>query len=212
MADEKIFIADKATLDAVKSDVAGVKTDVAGVKTDVAGINSKVGATNDTGGSATAGTLFGKINAIISHLLTYWTSSRAASLDKIATIDTRVSNLASTPQGGVGERKKVITANTSFTIPAGVSAMRIIAYAAGNDGANGNANSPGTGGAGGEGYEGMLKVTPGASMAITVGTGNTVIAVGGTNVLTLAKGGGAASGQASAHATGGGSNYGGGGG
>lgn len=57
---DKLYIADKQTLDEVKS---------------------KVGATTDGGGSATAGTLMGKINALISHLLTNWTASRAGRVD-----------------------------------------------------------------------------------------------------------------------------------
>lgn len=60
---DKLYIADKPTLDEV---------------------NSKVGATNNTGGSATAGTLFGKLNAIISSIATHvsnWTAERADNLD-----------------------------------------------------------------------------------------------------------------------------------
>lgn len=60
---DKIYLADKATLDAV---------------------NTKVGATTDTGGTATAGSLMGKLNALISSLLNHvstWTAARAANLD-----------------------------------------------------------------------------------------------------------------------------------
>ena len=68
---DKLYIADKPTLDEV---------------------NSKVGATNNTGGSATAGTIFGKLNAIISSIATHvsnWTGARAANLD--ATVSSRQS-------------------------------------------------------------------------------------------------------------------------
>lgn len=60
---DKIYLADKETLDAM---------------------NTKVGATNDTGGSATAGSIFAKLNAIISSIASHvanWTAARAANLD-----------------------------------------------------------------------------------------------------------------------------------
>lgn len=60
---DKIYLADKATLDAV---------------------NTKVGATTDTGGTATAGSIFAKLNAIISSIASHvanWTAARAANLD-----------------------------------------------------------------------------------------------------------------------------------
>lgn len=68
---DKIFLADKQTLDDV---------------------NSKVGAPNNTGGTASAGTVFGKLNAIISNFATHvaaWTAARAAKVDNL---DTSVSS------------------------------------------------------------------------------------------------------------------------
>ena len=71
---DKIFIADKTTLDEV---------------------NSKVGQTGNTGGSASAGTLFGKLNAIISSIESHvanWTAARAAKVDNLdATVSSRQS-------------------------------------------------------------------------------------------------------------------------
>ena len=61
----------KTDVTAVKDDVSTVKTNVLTVKTNVANIKSKtdlIGATGDTGGSATAGTVMGKLNAIITNL------------------------------------------------------------------------------------------------------------------------------------------------
>lgn len=76
----------KTAVEGVKTDVAGVKTDVGGVKTDVGGvktetegitlsnasikaivdeIQSRIGVTADTGGSASAGSIMSKLNAII---------------------------------------------------------------------------------------------------------------------------------------------------
>lgn len=68
---DKIFIADKTTLDE---------------------INTKVGATNNTGGTASAGTIFAKLNAIISNIASHvaaWTAARAAKVDNL---DTTVSS------------------------------------------------------------------------------------------------------------------------
>ena len=92
MANEKIFIADKKTLDAVKSTVDLINTDMASedtallikentetLKTNVENIqsransnnllnttiNSKIGASDDTGGSETDGTVMGKLNTLL---------------------------------------------------------------------------------------------------------------------------------------------------
>lgn len=70
-AGDKIYLADKKTLDEV---------------------NTKVGATTDPSGTATAGSLMGKLNALISSLLNHvsnWTAARAENLD--AAISTRES-------------------------------------------------------------------------------------------------------------------------
>lgn len=71
---DKIYIADKQTLDDV---------------------NAKVGSTNNTGGTASAGTIFGKLNAIISSIASFvanWTAARAAKVDNLdATVSSRQS-------------------------------------------------------------------------------------------------------------------------
>ena len=73
-AGDKIFIADKQTLDDV---------------------HSKVGATNNTGGTASAGTIFGKLNAIITSIASHvaaWTATRAAKVDNLdVTVSSRQS-------------------------------------------------------------------------------------------------------------------------
>ena len=69
---DKAFIADKETLDTVNRNLSDV--------------HSRVGTTTDTGGSATSGTLFAKLNAIISSIATHvasWTAARAAKIDNI---------------------------------------------------------------------------------------------------------------------------------
>lgn len=71
---DKIYIADKQTLDDV---------------------HSKVGSTGNTGGTASAGTIFGKLNAIISSIASHvanWTAARAAKVDNLdAKVSTRQS-------------------------------------------------------------------------------------------------------------------------
>ena len=67
---DKVYIADKPTLDA---------------------INAKAGTTNDTGGNATTGSIFAKLNALISSIASHvsaWTAARASKIDNL---DTKVS-------------------------------------------------------------------------------------------------------------------------
>lgn len=71
---DKIFIADKETLDSV---------------------STKIGSTTNTGGTTSAGTVFGKLNAIISSIASFvanWTAARAAKMDNLdAKVSTRQS-------------------------------------------------------------------------------------------------------------------------
>ena len=80
MAD-KIFLADKETLDTVNRNVSDV--------------HGRVGTTTDTGGSTTAGTIMGKLNALISSIASNaasWTAARAAKVDNLdAAVSTRQS-------------------------------------------------------------------------------------------------------------------------
>ena len=100
----RVYLADKDTLDNVNDKVgtssdtassspttlfAGIKSLISTLATHVANWTAtraakidkldNLGATGDTGGSATAGTLMAKLNA----LLTSWTSTRAGYLDKL---------------------------------------------------------------------------------------------------------------------------------
>lgn len=123
---------------------------------------------------------------------------------------------------------QLFLANGTFVVPAGVNAVYLTGCAAGNAGSNGDINgyNGGNGGNGGEMIFDFLipNVTPGQSIAVTTGAGNTVF---GT-YLTLVKGAGAAGGAAGANGAagesmgmpyrgrggigGGGTSYGGGGG
>lgn len=174
---DKVYIADKATLDVVNTNTADTK--------------GKVGATSDPGGTASAGTLFGKLNALILSLAAHvasWTSARAAKIDTIATdaaaAKTNTQSLIDTPSGGQGVRMQRFTANGTFVVPAGVTAIKVLACAAGTAGTLNN------GGRGGQCYEGVFPVTAGQSIPITVGAGNTVIG----SLLTLVAGMGAPAG------------------
>ncbi|EET60362.1 hypothetical protein BRYFOR_07558 [Marvinbryantia formatexigens DSM 14469] len=78
-------------IDTIKTDVAAVKTDVAEAKNGTDEIKTstdRIGAADDTGGSETAGTVMGKLNKLISDLvshMTAWTATRAGYIDTIKT-------------------------------------------------------------------------------------------------------------------------------
>lgn len=87
---DKTYIADKETLDDV---------------------HEKVGSTNNSGGTATSGTIFGKLNAIISSIASHvasWTAARATKVDNIdATVSSRQSEALA------AERYSVLNYNTA---------------------------------------------------------------------------------------------------
>lgn len=76
-------------LSEVKTSASGAKTSADNAKTsaDTAASNTSViGATGNTGGSATAGTVMGKLNKLITDLTTHmgrWTNTRAGYIDNI---------------------------------------------------------------------------------------------------------------------------------
>lgn len=72
-AGDKIYIADKPTLDAVKADTGDTRT--------------KVGATGDTGGSAASGSIFGKMNKLIGDMTAHMTRWNAEKANQITNID-----------------------------------------------------------------------------------------------------------------------------
>lgn len=80
-------------IDTIKSDVAANKTNVSAIKTST----DKIGSTGDTGGSVTAGSIFGKLNKLVSDLTMHmgrWTSTRAGYIDTINN-NTKTNNTAS---------------------------------------------------------------------------------------------------------------------
>lgn len=84
----------------------------------------------------------------------------------------------------VGGRGQIFTSSGSFTIPTGVTALKIIAI--GGGGAGGQLNAPdwpgGGGGAGGTAVKFATGLTPGTSLTITIGAAGTTTAGGATSV------------------------------
>ena len=70
----------------VKTSASGAKTSADNAKTSADNAISVIGATGNTGGSATAGTVMGKLNKLITDLTTHmgrWTNTRAGYIDNI---------------------------------------------------------------------------------------------------------------------------------
>ena len=86
MAEQNINVAQQDTLETVASNVSTINTNAARLTAARATKIDNIGATGDTGGSSTAGTLFGKLNKIISDITTFvgnWTATRAGYIDNI---------------------------------------------------------------------------------------------------------------------------------
>jgi len=74
------------------------------------------------------------------------------------------------------------TSNSTFTVPNGVSQIKVTACAAGGGGGKGNSNGSGGGGGGGDAVVNKIySVTAGSNIGITVGSGATIIG----SLLTL---------------------------
>ncbi|UWO25298.1 hypothetical protein NQ534_02045 [Marvinbryantia formatexigens DSM 14469] len=98
-------------IDTIKTDVAAVKTDVAEAKNGTDEIKTstdRIGAADDTGGSETAGTVMGKLNKLISDLvshMTAWTATRAGYIDTIKTDVAAVKTDVAEAKNGTDEIK-----------------------------------------------------------------------------------------------------------
>lgn len=97
-------------------------------------VNQKIGSTGDTGGSTAAGSLFGKLNAI----LTNWTSTRAGYIDTINTNAARLTSARATIIDNIGA-----TGNTGGTTSAGTVMAKLNALIT-NTTANNTASTTGT--------------------------------------------------------------------
>lgn len=85
-----------------------------------------------------------------------------------------VDNILNTVFVGVNPQKQVFTAGGTFTIPAGVTSVKVTVVGAG--GAGGGAtvgNNGGGGGAAGAGVKWLTSLTPGNTLTVAVGTGGT---------------------------------------
>lgn len=86
-------------------DNEALKTDVAEIKTGVEDLQEKVGNTDDGGGSSTAGSVFAKLNQLITDAATMvgrWTQSRADKVDSIGeTTDSGATENSGTLMGKV---------------------------------------------------------------------------------------------------------------
>jgi hypothetical protein len=80
-------------------------------------VNTNVGGTGDSGASSSAGTLFGKLNKIISDIATFvgnWTATRAGYIDTIKTNTDRLTSARATKIDNIGA-----TGDTGGTASAG---------------------------------------------------------------------------------------------
>ena len=112
MAEQQINVAQQDTLEAIDNKIDTLDTVAdniyAKVDSEVAAIKTKtdtIGATGDTGGSATAGTVMGKLNKIISDIATFvgnWTATRAGYIDTIKTNTDRLTSARATKIDNIG--------------------------------------------------------------------------------------------------------------
>lgn len=84
---------------------------------EVTQVNQKVGSTADSGGSSTAGSVFAKLNKVISDITTHmerWTSTRAGYIDTINTNSTNVKNYTVT--NNTANKTGVLSQKLSYLI------------------------------------------------------------------------------------------------
>ena len=85
----------------------------------------------------------------------------------------------------VGAGGQIFTANGTFTIPAGVTAVKVTVVGGGGAGGGAptanNAYAPFGGAAGGHAIKYLTGLTPGATLAVTVGLGGTGVSAGNGN-------------------------------
>lgn len=85
---DKIYLADKPTQDQIKAGVDDANASLSTVDTRISNVQSNVGNTGDTVGSSTTGSIFGKLNSLLTSManhLAVWSSARATKIDNIST-------------------------------------------------------------------------------------------------------------------------------
>lgn len=98
----------------------------------------------------------------------------------------------------VGGRGQVFTGNGTFTIPSGVTALKLTVVGGGGNGGNAtsspcNSAMGGTGGAGGTAIKFLTGLTPGNTLTVTVGGGgggSSSVSSGTQSITTVTGGGG----------------------
>ena len=114
------------------------------------------------------------------------------------------------PAGSVGDRGQVFTSSGTFTVPTGVTSVKVTVVGGGGGGGFGATSSGGGGGGGGGGVavEFVTGLTPGGTVAVTVGAGGAINGgTGGTSsfgAFCSATGGGGGSANSVGNAAGGG--------
>ena len=114
LAEQNINVAQQDTLESVSSKIDILDTVADNIYSKV---DTEIGATGDTGGSATAGSIMGKLNKVISDLTTHmgrWTATRAGYIDTINTNAARLTSARATIIDNIGA-----TGNTGGTTSAG---------------------------------------------------------------------------------------------
>jgi hypothetical protein len=132
MAEQNINVAQQDTLETVASNVTTINTNAARLTAARATKIDNIGATGDTGGSSTAGTLFGKLNKIISDIATFvgnWTATRAGYIDNIRSY-TITNNTAS--KTGVLSAKLAYVINLLENTTYGLSAIKTAVSSSGS--------------------------------------------------------------------------------
>ena len=84
---------------------------------EVTQVNQKVGSTADSGGSSTAGSVFAKLNKVISDITTHmgrWTNTRAGYIDTINTNSTTAKNYTVT--NNTANKTGVLSQKLSYLI------------------------------------------------------------------------------------------------
>ena len=114
--------------------------------------------------------------------------TQAANLGALGT-NVNSTGIAQAAGGGTGQTSflagvsgQVFTANGTFTIPAGITALKVTVLGAGggggSNGPGGVASSPGAGGAGGMAISYLTGLTPGNTLAVTIGSAGIPVSSG----------------------------------
>jgi hypothetical protein len=96
------------------------------LESSVEDVKSSIGATGNTGGSTTAGTIFGKLNKIIADLASHissWTSTRAGYIDTINTNAARLTSARATKIDNIGASGDTGGSTTAGTVMGKLNAV-----------------------------------------------------------------------------------------